>query len=340
VIRCTIVVSGAVLRRRQFIALIGSGLGAWPLATYAQQPGEMRRIAVLLALAETDPEAQDRVKSIQQGMRELGWIEGRNIRIDYRFAAGRTDRIQRYISELVAAAPEVILVNSTPVTTALHQATRTIPIVFAQMIDPVAGGVAQSLAKPGGNVTGLMDFEFAIVGKWLELLKEVVPKLTHVSVLWAQSITYAGLVRETDRIGPRLGLRVASYDVSAPAQFEAAISETARDENGALVVLPTPQNSANRDLISALAIRHRLPMIAGFRFFAVSGNLMSYGASLPELYRRSAFYVDRILKGEKPADLPIQGPTKFEFVINLKTAKMLGLNIPPFLQQRADEVIE
>jgi putative ABC transport system substrate-binding protein len=273
-------------------------------------------------------------------MRELGWIEGRNIRIDYRFAAGRRDLLQTHIAELVAAAPEVILVNSTPVTTALHQATRTIPIVFAQMIDPVAGGVAQSLAKPGGNVTGLMDFEFAIVGKWLELLKEVAPKLTHVSVLWTQSITYAGLVRETERTGPRLGLRVASFDVSAPAQFEAAITETAREENGALVLLPTPQNSANRDLINALAIHHRLPTMSAFRFFAVSGSLMSYGASLPELYRRSAFYVDRVLKSEKPADLPIQGPTKFELVINLKTAKTLGLKIPPFLQQRADEVIE
>jgi putative ABC transport system substrate-binding protein len=208
------------------------------------------------------------------------------------------------------------------------------------MIDPVAGGVAQSLAKPGGNVTGLMDFEFAIVGKWLELLKEVAPKLTQVSVLWTQSITYAGLVRETERTGPRLGLKVASFDVSAPAQFETAITETAREENGALVLLPTPQNSANRDLINALAIQHRLPTMSAFRFFAVSGSLMAYGASLPELYRRSAFYVDRILKGEKPADLPIQGPTKFELVINLKTAKTLGLNIPPFLQQRADEVIE
>jgi ABC-type uncharacterized transport system substrate-binding protein len=327
------------MRRREFMGLLG-GLAAIPLSAYAQQAGEMRRIAVLLALAENDPETQDRVKSFQQGMRELGWIEGRNIRIDYRFAAGRRDRLQTYISELVAAAPEVILVNSTPITTALHQATRTIPIVFAQMIDPVAGGVAQSLAKPGGNVTGLMDFEFAIVGKWMELLKEVAPKLTQVSVLWTQSITYAGLVRETERTGPRLGLRVASFDVSAPAQFEAAITETARDENGALVLLPTPQNSANRDLINALAIHHRLPTMSAFRFFAVSGSLMSYGASLPELYRRSAFYVDRILKGEKPADLPIQGPTKFELVINLKTAKTLGLNIPPFLQQRADEVIE
>ena len=327
------------MRRREFMGLLG-GLAAIPLSAYAQQAGEMRRIAVLLALAENDPETQDRVKSFQQGMRELGWIEGRNIRIDYRFAAGRRDRLQTYISELVAAAPEVILVNSTPITTALHQATRTIPIVFAQMIDPVAGGVAQSLAKPGSNVTGLMDFEFAIVGKWLELLKEVAPKLTQVSVLWTQSITYAGLVRETERTGPRLGLRVASFDVSTPAQFEAAITETARDENGALVLLPTPQNSANRDLINALAIHHRLPTMSAFRFFAVSGSLMSYGASLPELYRRSAFYVDRILKGEKPADLPIQGPTKFELVINLKTAKTLGLNIPPFLQQRADEVIE
>ena len=212
-------------------------------------------------------------------MRELGWIEGRNIRIDYRFTAGSRDRLQTHISELVATAPEIILVNSTPITTALHRATRTIPIVFAQMIDPVAAGVVQSLAKPGGNVTGLMDFEFAIVGKWLEMLKEVAPRLTHVSVLWSQSITYAALLREAERTGPHLGIRVRSFDVSAPAQFEAAIAETARDENGALVVFPTPQNAANRDLITALAIHHRLPTISGFRFFAVSGSLMSYGVS-------------------------------------------------------------
>jgi putative ABC transport system substrate-binding protein len=208
------------------------------------------------------------------------------------------------------------------------------------MIDPVAAGVVRSLAKPGGNVTGLMDFELAIAGKWLELLKEVVPRLTHVSVLWSQSITYAALLREAERIGPRLGLKVASFDVSTPAQFEAAIADTARQDNGALALFPTPQNAANRDLISALAIRHRLPTMSGFRFFAVSGSLMSYGVSLPELYRRSAFYIDRILKGEKPADLPVQGPTKFELVINLKTAKTLQLNIPSFLQQRADELIE
>jgi putative ABC transport system substrate-binding protein len=238
------------------ITLLGGVAAAWPLASRAQQASEVRRIAVLLALAESDPETQDRIKPFQQGKRELGWIERRNIRIDYRFTAGSRDRLQTHISELVATAPEIILVNSTPITTALHQATRTIPIVFAQMIDPVAAGVVQSLAKPGG--------------KWLEMPKEVAPRLTHVSVLWSQSITSAALLREAERTGPHLGIRVRSFDVSAPAQFEAAIAETARDENGALVVFPTPQNAANRDLITALAIHHRLPTISGFRFFALA----------------------------------------------------------------------
>jgi putative ABC transport system substrate-binding protein len=327
------------MRRREFIAGLG-GAAAWAAVARAQQSGEVRHIGVLLTVAESDPEAQSRIKSFQQGLRELGWIEGRNIRIDYRFVAGLPDRLQAHVSELVASAPEVILVNSTPATTALHRATRTIPIVFAQMIDPVAAGVVESLAKPGGNVTGFMDFEFAMAGKWLETLREVAPKLAHASVLWTPSITYTALLREAEQTAPRLGIRLASYNVNTAAEFEAAIAETARNENGGLVVFPTPTNAAHRDLISASAIRYRLPTVSAFRFFAVSGALMSYGVYLPDLYRRSAGYVDRILKGGKPADLPVQGPTKFELVINLKTAKALGLDVPLFLQQRADEVIE
>ena len=327
------------MRRRAFIGVLG-GAAVWPLAARGQRLGEMRRIAVLLALAESDSEAQDRIKAFRQGMHELGWVENRNIRIDYRFTAGRADWLQKHISELVASSPEAILVNSTPLTTALHRATRTIPIVFAQMADPVAAGVVESLAKPGGNATGSMDFEFAMAGKWLELLKDVAPKLSHASVLWSQSTAYSSLLREAERTAPSLGIRLASFEVNTPAQFEAAIVETAREENGGLVLLPTPQNAANRDLVSGLAIRHRLPTIAAFRFFAVSGGLMSYGVHLPELYRRSASYIDHILKGGKPADLPVQAPTKFELVINLKTANALGLDVPLVLQQRADEIIE
>ncbi len=327
------------MRRRDLLHFAGSA-AAWPLAARAQQPGEMRRIGVLLTVAENDPEAQDRIRAFREGLRELGWVEGRNIRIDYRFAPMLAEQLQAHVAELVASAPEAILVNSTPATVALHSATRTIPIVFAQMIDPVAAGVAASLAKPGGNVTGLMDFEFDMAGKWLELLKEVSPKLSHAAALWTPSVTYTALLREAGRIAPRLGIRLASFDVGTPAQFEAAIGQTAREDNGGLILFPTPLNAAHRDLISALAIRHRLPTVAAFRFFAVSGGLMSYGVHLPDLYRRSAAYIDRILKGGKPGDLPIQGPTKFELVVNLRTAKALALDVPLFLQQRADEVIE
>jgi putative ABC transport system substrate-binding protein len=307
----------------------------------ARQRGRSRRVRSRPPRGgANDPEAQSRLQPFQQGLRELGWIEGRNIQIDYRFTGGSAERLQAHIAELVASAPEAILVNSTPATTALHRATRTIPIVFGQMIDPVAAGVVESLAKPGGNITGLMDFEYAIAGKWLELLKEVAPSLSHATILWSPSINYAALLREAERTAPRLGIKLASFEVTAPAHFEAAIAETARADNGGLVLFPTPPNAANRDLIGALAIRHRLPTVAAFRFFATSGGLMSYGVYLPDLYRRAATYIDRILKGGKPADLPVQGPTRFELVVNLKTAKALGLDVPLFLQQRADEVIE
>jgi putative ABC transport system substrate-binding protein len=328
------------MRRREFLGVLGGAAAAWPVSPRAQQSGEMRRIGVLLTVAESDPEAQTRIKSFQEGLREFGWIEGRNIRIDYRFVAGLPDQLQTHVAELVASRPEAILVNSTPATTALHRATRTIPIVFAQMIDPVAAGVVESLAKPGGNITGFMDFEFAMAGKWLEALREVAPKLSNASVLWTPSITYTALLREAEQTAPRLGIRLTSYNVNTAAEFEAAIAEIARNENSGLVVFPTPINAAHRDLIIASAIRHRLPTISPFRFFAVSGALMSYGVYLPELYRRSAGYVDRILRGGRPADLPVQGPTKFELVINLRTAKALGLDVPLFLQQRANEVIE
>ena len=327
------------MRRRDFIAGIG-GAVAMPMTARAQQPDRMRRIGVLLTVRENDPEAQSRLRPFQQGLRELGWIEGRNIRIDYRFTGGSAELLQIQVAELVASAPEVILVNSTPATTALHRATRTIPIVFGQMIDPVAAGVVESLSKPGGNVTGLMDFEYDMAGKWLELLKEVAPKLSHASVLWSPSINYAALLREAERTAPRLGIHLAAFEVTTPVQFAAAIAETARAQDAGIVVFPTPPNAANRDMISALAIRYRLPTVAAFRFFADSGGLMSYGVYLPDLYRRAASYIDRILKGAKPADLPVQGPTKFELVVNLKTAKALGLDVPLFLQQRADEVIE
>ncbi len=328
------------MKRREFLGVMGGAAAAWPVAVRAQQPARMRRIGILLTIAESDPEAHNRIGPFQQGLQELGWIEGHNIKIDYRFTSGLADRLQAQATELVASAPDVILVNSTPATTALHQATRTIPIVFAQIIDPIAAGVVESLAKPGGNVTGFTSFEFAIAGKWLELLKEVAPNLAHVTVLLTPGVTYMGLLRVAEKTAKQLGVRLASSNVADAAQIELAIAASAREPNGGLIVLPTPLTTVHRDVIVTLAARHRLAAVYPFRYFVTDGGLISYGVYLPELYRRSASYVDRILKGENPANLPVQAPTKFELFINLKTAKALGLTVPPTLLALADEVIE
>jgi putative ABC transport system substrate-binding protein len=300
----------------------------------------MRRIGVLSTLVEGNPEVQNRFGPFQSALQELGWIDGRNVRIDYRFTAGQAERMQKYIEEFVASPPDVIVANSSPVADALREATRTIPIVFAQIIDPVAGGIVESLSRPGGNITGFTDFEYTMGGKWLELLKEVAPKLDRATVLWTPNVNYSGLLRSAEQAAPQLGIKLTSLIVVDAAQIERDITLLAQEPGAGLVSLPAPPVQVHRDLIIALALRHRVPTVFPFRYFVVDGGLLSYGANLPDLYRRSASYVDQILKGASPAEMPVQAPAKFDFVINLKTAKTLGLDIPPSIMLRADEVIE
>jgi putative tryptophan/tyrosine transport system substrate-binding protein len=326
------------LKRREFITLV-SGAAAWPLAARAQQPERMLRIGVISTFTEDDPEARNRLGSFQRGLQELGWIDGRNVRIDYRFTAGEPQRMHQYISEFVASPPDVILANSSPVAVALRQATGTIPIVFGNVIDPVAGGIVESLSRPGGNITGFTDFEYAMGGKWLELLKEAVPSLARATVLWSPNVNYAGVLRSVEEAAPRLAIR-GSLTITDAAQIERDISLLAQEPGASLVVLATPATAAHRSVIIATAARHSLPTVFPSRYFVVSGGLLSYGPNLPDLYLRAAGYVDRILKGSNPADLPVQNPTRFELVINLKTAKTIGLTVPPLLLARADEVIE
>jgi putative ABC transport system substrate-binding protein len=327
------------MKRRQFIGGL-AGAAAWPLGARAQQPGRKRRIGVLLTVGEQDPEAQNRLKPFQEALREHGWFEGRNVDIDYRFTGGLPDRLKAHVTELVASRPDVILVNSTPATAALRDATQSIPIVFAQIIDPVGGGIVRSLSEPGGNITGFTDFEFAVARKWLELLKEAAPNVTRATLLWTPSATYTAMMRIAEETAPLLGVDLTSNDVRDAEAIQEAIGKSAGNRNVGLVIIPTPQNTAHRNLITALAIRHAIPTIFPFRHFVLGGGLISYGPHLPDMYRRSASYIDRILKGAAPKDLPIQAPSKFELVVNLTTAKAIGLTIPHSLLARADEVIE
>jgi putative ABC transport system substrate-binding protein len=328
------------MRRREFFTFVVSA-AAWPLAVRAQQPDRMRRIGVLMALASGDPVAQAQLTAFQKELNRLGWTEGRNIRIDYRWAAAVPDRMRTYAAELVQMTPDVIVANSPPVLAAVQQQTHTIPIVFVQIVDPVLSGFIQSLAKPGGNVTGPTEYEFVMGGKWLELLKEIAPAISRVAViLMPEHVTNAGLFRAIEASAPSLGVQLTRAAVREAAEVERAIDEFARESNGGLVVLPSPIAYLHRELIIALAVQHRLPALYPFRSFSVTGGLMSYGINPPDQFRQAAGYVDRILKGEKPGDLPVQAPNKFELVINLKTAKALGLTVPPQLLSRADEVIE
>jgi len=328
--------------RRHFITLLGGAAAAWPLAARAQQNERIRRIGVLIANAESDPEGQARVAALRQDLQRLGWTEGRNIRIDYRWGVGDPDRARDYAAELVALAPDVIVANGTLASTALQRATRSIPVVFVVVIDPVGSGLVQSLAHPGGNITGFATFEPEIGGKWLELLTEISPGLTRVAgILDPAFLGFATVWREIESIAPRFGLGVTKVVHRDPGDdIEAAVAAFAQDAGGGLIVLPTPANNMSRERIISLAVRHRLPAVYPFRLYATDGGLMSYGFDSFDLFRRGASYVDRILKGEKPADLPVQAPTKYELVINLKTANALGIEVPLQLQQRADEVIE
>jgi putative ABC transport system substrate-binding protein len=328
------------MRRRAFILALGGAALAWPRTARAQQ-GRMRRIGVLMNAAEGDPESQRRVATLVLALEELGWAEGRNVRIDYRWAAGDTERAHSFANELVHLQPDVLVGTGSPQVPALAKATRTIPIVFVNISDPVGAGIVATLARPGGNVTGFSIQEFQIAGKRLELLKEIAPALTRVAVIFLQdSGPHLGMWRETERLAPSVQLKAIAAGVRNAAEIEREITAFAREPNGGLVVLAGSVTQINRELITTLAARHRLPAIYQFRYFTEGGGLMAYGSDSVENYRHAASYVDRILKGEKAGDLPVQLPTKYELVINLKTAKALGLTVPPTLLARADEVIE
>jgi putative tryptophan/tyrosine transport system substrate-binding protein len=329
------------VRRREFITLLGAGAAAWPLAARAQQPERMRRIGVLLSTAADDPESSARTASFLKGLQQLGWIEGRNLRIDIRWAAGDAELYRKYAAELVALAPDVILASSSPTVAALQAATRTVPIVFAHAVDPVGAGFVDSLARPGGNATGFVLFEYGISAKWLELLKEIAPALKRVAVL-RDSATAAGMGQfgAIQSVAPSFGMEVNPVSLRDPGEIERGITAFAASPNGGLIITAAPLGTLYRELIIALAARHKLPAIYSSRFFAADGGLVYYGPDLTDQYRRAAGYVDRILKGEKPANLAVQAPTKYELAINLKTARALGITVPPSVLARADEVIE
>jgi putative tryptophan/tyrosine transport system substrate-binding protein len=328
------------LQRRKFITLLG-GAAVWPIAARAQQRERVRRIGVLMHLAADDAEGQSRHAAFLQGLQELGWSVGRNVRVDTRWSGGDADRFRRYAAELIALAPDVILASTTPATAALQQATRTVPIVFVAVTDPVSGGFVASLARPEGNTTGFALFEYGISGKWLELLKEIAPGVKRVAVLRDPTNPRSiGLLGAIHAVAPSLGVEVSTIGVDDAGEIDRAVSAFARTPNGGLVVNVSPLAGVHRQLIITLAARHRLPAIFTLRFFVTDGGLMSYGPDIIDPYRRAAGYVDRILKGEKPGDLPVQAPVKYDLVINLKTAKALGIEVPPALLVRADEVIE
>jgi putative tryptophan/tyrosine transport system substrate-binding protein len=329
------------VRRRTFIAALG-GAAAWPLAAHAQQGERLRRIGVLVSAVEGDPRGLEYVTAFAQGLAELGWTVGRNVRIEYRWGGGDLDRFRRYAAELVALAPDVVLASSGSIVGAFQQASRTVPIVFVNTIDPVGGGWVESLSRPGTNATGFASFEFSMSGKWLELLKEIAPGVKRVAVIRDPLVPAgSGGLAAIQTVAPSLGVELTPVGVRDAGEIEHAIADFARGPNGGLILVgPTSSVQRHRDLIVALAARHRLPAVYANRLFVTGGGLISYAPDSFEQYRRAAGYVDRILKGEKPADLPVQAPTKFELAINLKTAKALGLEVPPTLLARADEVIE
>jgi ABC-type uncharacterized transport system substrate-binding protein len=329
------------VRRREFITLLGGAAAAWPLTARAQQGERVRRIGVLLNLAADDPESQRRVTAFVQGLQQLGWTDGRNARIETRWGAGDADRIRRYAAELVALAPDVILAATSVVTGPLLHATRAVPIVFVQIIDPVGAGFVESLARPGGNVTGFMHHEYGLSGKWLELLKEIAPHVTRAAVIREPADpAQIGQFAAIQSMAPSLGMLVSPVNVHDAAEIERAVTAFAHSSNGGLIVPAGALATTHRDLIITLAAQHKLPAVYSNPVFVTGGGLISYGPDRIDQYRSAAGYVDRILKGEKPADLPVQAPTKYELVINLKTAKALGLEVPATVLARADEVIE
>jgi len=327
------------MTRRAFITLL-AGAAAWPLAAGAQQPERIRRVGVLMNLTADDPEAPGRVAAFAQGLGELGWTIGRNVRIDYRWGANDPDRGRRYADELIALVPDVILASGSTAVRPLLQVTRT-SIVFVQVTDPVGLGLVASLARPGGNATGFMLYEYGMSGKWLELLKELAPRVARAGVLRDSSSPGGiGQFAAIQAVAPSMGMELSPLDVRDAGEIERVIALFGRSSDGGLIVTGSALAAAHRKLIVALAARHRLPAVYPFRYFATSGGLISYGPDTTDPFRRAAGYVARILNGEKPGDLPVQAPTKYELVINLKTAKGLGLTVPDTLLARADEVIE
>jgi len=332
------------MRRREFIVYAGSAVAApqiWPLATRAQQSERVRRIGVLLQAVKSDPESQIRIKAFVKGLEQFGWTEGRNLQLDYRWAGGNSDDIRKHAADLVALAPDVLVAAGSATVGALQQSTRTVPIVFATVGDPVGAGFVESLARPGGNITGFAIFEYAIGAKWLELLREISPRTTRVAVLRDPSVaTGPGQFGAIQTAAPSLRMEISPVNMRDASELGRALTAFAQSPNGGLIVSGTPLAQLHRNLIITLAARHKLPAVYFERFFVVDGGLISYGADFVDQYRRAGGYVHRILNGEKPADLPVQAPTKYELVINLKTAKALDLTVPPSLLARADAVVE
>src|SRR5215469_341381 len=329
------------MRRRAFIAHIGGATGAWPLIARAQQSATPRRIGVLMSVAADDPRTKEQLAGLRDALARLGWVEGTTIHCDYRYAGGDPNQFSVLAKELIALHPEVIFAQSTPVTAALQRETRTIPIVFVEVSDPIGSGFIASLAHPGGNLTGIIQYETGIAGKWLAMLKEIAPNLARAALLAnPKGTAYEYFLRNATAAASSLGIEIISSPVGNVADIEQSISSLAQQDNGGLLCPPETFITAHRDLVIALAAKHRLPAVYAWRYFVTDGGLMSYGIDLVDVYQQSASYIDRILRGANPADLPVQSPTRYETALNLKTAKALGFSVPASLLVRADEVIE
>jgi putative tryptophan/tyrosine transport system substrate-binding protein len=329
------------MQRRDFLGVLGGAAATWPLAVRAQQPNRVRQIGWLVGLRQNDPEALRRTLAFVQQLEHLGWTIGHNIQIEYRWLSDSVEHNDVYAQELAALKPDVLVASSTQAVKALRQQTPTIPIVFAVVTDPVSNGLVANLASPGGNTTGFTNFEFAMGGKWLEVLKQSAPRLAKIALIYNPKTTpYAGYLKSIEASASSLGVELTALGVANADEIKRVIETTGAASNGGIIVLPDFFTAANHELIIAAAAQYRVPAVYPYRYFAVDGGLMSYGVNTAEEFRRAATYVDRILRGASPSELPVQAPNKFEFVINLKTAKMLGLTVPPVLLATADEVIE
>jgi putative ABC transport system substrate-binding protein len=329
------------MRRREFISLIGSAAASWPLATRAQQPERVRRVGVLMGISDSDPEAKPRVEALQDGLRDLGWTEGRNIHLDYRWTAGDVDRTEQFAKEIVELKPEVLVAHSTPVVKALLQLASTTPMVFVLVADPIGSGFVTSLAHPGGNLTGFMNVDAPMAGKWLALIKEIAPKVSRIALVYnPRTSPYQSYLKTFDEAARTLAVQAIPTPVLDAAEVERSITALGQQPDSGLFVVPDVFVQVHRKLIIRLAEKYRLPAIYPYRFFPESGGLMSYGIDTVIIFRQAASYVDRILKGTPPTDLPVQAPTNFKLVVNLKAAKAIGLSIPESFLVRVDEVIE